>query len=46
VNRSKHPPEAAMGNNSQGVSNVVSLIILLNTALNGRRNRRQKQGRK
>ena len=28
VNRSKHPPEAAMGNNSQGVSNVVSLSLI------------------
>ena len=45
VNRSKISPETAIGNSSLGVSNVVSLITLSKTALNGRRNRRQNHPR-
>jgi len=45
VNRSKISPETAIGNSSQGVSNVLSLITFSKTSLNGRRNRRQNHPR-
>ena len=38
VNRSKISPEIAIGNGSQGVSNVVNFIAMSKTVFNGRRN--------